>query len=267
MSQLLHGIRPGEPGWVDRLISFHRDTFGDARMEEGTGTTTPPPATATTPPAAVAPPAPPAPAPSTPPKPAPHAAPAAPDQPQPNVWDDPAAAKAEIERLRRENGAARTTAKAQAAEEARTELAQQIGKAIGLVKDEPVDPAKLVEQATQSATEARQANVALAVYKAAGAAGGDPAALLDSTSFQAKVKDLDPTDATAITAAITAAIQANPRLAAAPGSRVPAPNPAVGSSGGGAATDIDAQILAAEKARNFQLAIALKQQRAASLKS
>lgn len=31
---LLHDIRPGSPGWADRLIAFHRNTFGDLRMED-----------------------------------------------------------------------------------------------------------------------------------------------------------------------------------------------------------------------------------------
>lgn len=51
------------------------------------------------------------------------------------------AATTEIERLRRENGAERTNAKAKAADEARAELAQTIGKTLGLVKDdEQADP-------------------------------------------------------------------------------------------------------------------------------
>lgn len=29
----LHGITPGAPGWVDDLVTFHRATFGGARME------------------------------------------------------------------------------------------------------------------------------------------------------------------------------------------------------------------------------------------
>jgi hypothetical protein len=168
------------------------------------------------------------------PKPAPpaHEAPA---EPHANPWDDPKAAQAEIERLRRENGAARTTAKAQAADEARNELAQQIGKALGLVADEPVDPAKLTEQLAAKDAEARQAKVALAVYQAAGNTA-DPVALLDSQSFLAKVKGIDPSDSAAITAAITEAVAANPRLGAAPGTRLPAPNPAQGSSGSGPTT-------------------------------
>jgi len=187
-----------------------------------------------------------------------------PVEPKANVWEDPEAAKAEIERLRRENGAARTTAKQQAADEARTELAQTIGKALGIVKDDaPVDPAALVEQATSSQADAKQARVELAVFRNAGAAGGDPLALLDSASFLAKASSLDPTDTAAITAAITEAVTANPRLGAAAGSRVPAPNPAQGTSGGGpVATDIDAQIAAATQAGNHALAISLKRQKA-----
>ena len=150
-----------------------------------------------------------------------------------NLWDDPEAAKAEITKLRNENGAARTNAKAQAAEEARNEFAQTIGKALGLIKaDETLDPAKLAEQLTASGAETRKAQVALAVYKAAGTIA-DPGALLDSTSFLASLKDIDPTDSAAITAAITAAVGVNPRLGTTTGSRLPAPNPAQGSSASG----------------------------------
>jgi hypothetical protein len=184
-----------------------------------------------------------------------------------NPWDDPEAAKAEITKLRNENGAARTNAKAQAAAEARNEFAQTIGKALGLIKgDEVTDPVKLAEQLTTSGAETRKAQVALAVYQAAGTIA-DPGALLDSTSFLASLKDIDPSDSAAITAAITAAVTSNPRLGAAPGSRLPAPNPAQGSSGAGAGPDLDTQIADATKAGNIQLAIALKQQRAASLKT
>jgi hypothetical protein len=152
-------------------------------------------------------------------------------------WDDPAVAKAEIERLRKENGATRTNAKAQAAEEARTAMAQEIGKALGLVKgDEAADPVKLTEQLTAAGAVAREAQVALAVYRAAGTAA-DPVALLDSKTFLASVKDIDPTDAAAITAAITAAVESNPRLGAAPegsGPRAPRPDSSQASGANGA---------------------------------
>lgn len=136
-------------------------------------------------------------------------------------WSDPNKAKAEIERLRRENAADRTNAKQTAAQEARDALAQDIGKALGLVKDDSTttDPAALATAAQEATEKAREAQVELAVYKAAGAAEkkADPAALLDSRAFLASVHDLDPTAAdfqTKIGAAIKAAVEANPKLAA-----------------------------------------------------
>lgn len=170
-----------------------------------------------------------------------------------NVWDDPKAAEAEIKRLRQENGAARTNAKAQAAEEARKEFAQTIGKALGIVEDgAETDPARLTESLTASQREAKQARVELAVFRNAAAAGGDPAALLDSASFLAKVADLDPSDGAALAEAIAAAVEANPRLGAAPAEpKAPAPNPAQGSSAtgagaGGQLTEEDVKRLYAE---------------------
>lgn len=217
---------------------------------------------AVTPPAdpAAAPPAAPAPPAATPPA----ATPPVTGPPNPSPWDDPAAAKAEIERLRKENGAARTTAKQQAADEARNELAQSIGKALGIVKDEEIDPAKLTQELTASQTAAQQARVELAVFRAAGAVNGDPAALLDSTSFLKSLEGVDPNDATAISAAITSAVTANPRLGAVTDPRTPAPNPAQGAGAAGAPS-LDSQIDAANKAGDIRLAIALKQERSAQL--
>jgi hypothetical protein len=151
--------------------------------------------------------------------------------PAANPWENPDAAKAEIERLRKENGAARTNAKAAAAEEARKELAQQIGKALGFVKDEPVDPAKLTEQLTATQAQAKQAALELAVFKSTTDATV-AAALLDSRSFLAKVADLDPTDTAAIAAAVGEAVTQNPAL----GKRAPAPNPAQGAGANGPAS-------------------------------
>jgi hypothetical protein len=210
-----------------------------------------PSAAATTPPT-------PEPAPTEPPK-------AADPAPAANPWDDPKAAQAEIEKLRRENGAARTNAKAQAAADAKTELTQQIAKALGLVEDEAADPAKLTESLTASQAEAKQARVELAIFRAAPAVNGDPAALLDSTSFLKSLEAVDPSDTAAVQAAVTAAVAANPRLGLTTDPRPPAPNPAQGAGASGA-PGLDAQIEAAQKAGDIQLAIALKQQRAASIK-
>lgn len=175
---------------------------------------------------------------------------------QSNPWDDPKAAQAEIERLRRENGADRVNAKTKAAEEARKELAQTIGKALGLVEDEPIDPAKLTDQLTQSQAQARQAQVELAVFRAASDTDADPTALLDSRTFLAKVADIDPTDGDAIKQAIVDVVASNPRLgkATTPGMK---PNPAQGRSASPPLGLAD-QIAAAQKAGDMKTVMRLK---------
>lgn len=181
------------------------------------------------------------------------------DPPKANLWDDPAAAKAEIERLRKENGSDRVNAKGQAAEDARNEFAQTIGKALGLIKDdEAADPVKLTAQLTTAGAKARQAEVELAVFRASQAAGGDPSALLDSRAFLAKLADVEPTDTAAITAAITEAVTANPRLGlAAPAAPGMKPNHAQGHSAS-TPLGINEQIAAAEKAGDPKATIRLK---------
>lgn len=147
-------------------------------------------------------------APQTPAQPAAAAA-----EPQ-DVASLPDWAQTLVKDLRAEAGAARTTAKATAAQEARDALVQDLGKALGLAKDgdTPPDPATLAAQLTEQQAAARTAQVELAVYRAASTTGADPAALLDSRAFLDSVKDVDPADAAAITAAITKAITDNPRL-------------------------------------------------------
>lgn len=144
--------------------------------------------------------------------------------------DDADALRAEVEKLRRENAKSRTEAKKKAASEARTELTQQIGEALGLVqKDGPPDPDTLAQQVSASQAEAQQARAELAVYRASDAAGADPAALLDSASFLKSLSEVDSSDSDAVHAAITEAVQANPRLGADREPRMPAPNPAQGA--------------------------------------
>jgi hypothetical protein len=60
----------------------------------------------------------------------------------------------------------------------------------------------------------RQAATMRAMITAAPAAGADVVALLDSQSAMAALAQVDPGDAEAVKAAITAAVQANPHLAA-----------------------------------------------------
>ncbi len=188
----------------------------------------------------------------------------APEAPAKSVWDDPVTAKAEGEKLRRENAKDRTTAKAQAAEDAKKEFAQSIGKMLGLVEDDANDPAKLTASLTTAQTEAKQARVELAVFRSAGTAGGDPLALLDSSSFLKSLDGIDPADSAAVTAAITAAVTANPRLGAAPGTpQAPAPNPAQGSSGA-PGMGFDAAIAAAQAKGDHLTVIQLRQQKSAA---
>lgn len=139
------------------------------------------------------------------------------------VEDLPDWAQKLIKDAREDAGKARTTAKQTAAEEARNQLAQQIGKALGLVKDdEKPDPEKLTQQLTAAQAAQRQATVELAVFRNASKHQGDPAALLDSRSFLAKVADLDPTASdfeTKVSNAIKDAVETNTKLKAgqAPG--------------------------------------------------
>lgn len=177
--------------------------------------------------------------------------------------DDPDALKAEIAKLRRENGSARTTAKANAAKEAREALAAEIGKVLGLTEDEQVDPAKLTAQLGEQRTAVAQAQRELSVYRLATAAGADPSALLDSVSFMRSVASIDPTDATAVADAIKAAVAANPTLATAPVRRAPGPNPALGASGNGA-PDLEAQIAEAQKRGDVMSVIRLQNQKLAA---
>lgn len=167
-------------------------------------------------------------------------------------------------------------AKAQAAaalaqaETARTEMAQSIGKALGLISnDEPIDPAKLTEELTATKTQARETKLELSIYQAAATVGARADALLDSRSFLKSVAALEPTDSAGIAAAIAAAVEANPVFAiaapvvdpAAPiGPGVPKPNPAQGTSAGGAPS-IDDQIAVATKDGNLKLAMHLQNQK------
>ncbi|MFB6846212.1 hypothetical protein ACFCXS_15305 [Streptomyces sp. NPDC056373] len=171
--------------------------------------------------------------------------------------DDPAARiarlEAELADARKEAGKSRTTAKQRAAEEARTELAQQIGRALGLVEDDtPPDPDQLAQQLAAEQAKAKATAVELAVFRTAPAAGADADALLDSRQFADSVANLDPSDAEGIKAAIKAAVNANPRLAAqqqAPG----ATRSGAEFTGGGGSEVTPAQFAAMNYAQRVEL--------------
>jgi len=136
--------------------------------------------------------------------------------------DEVAQLREELKKARAEAAKSRVNAKQAAAEQARNDVVQQIAKALGLAKDDaPADPAKLAEQLAASQREGQQARIELAVYKAAGKAGADADALLDSRSFLDSLKDVDPADSKQIGDLIKAALDNNPRYRAS--GQAPAP--------------------------------------------
>lgn len=145
---------------------------------------------------------------------------------------DPDRAMKAIEALRGEVTAekqkrvdAETAAKA-AADQQQADMVKRLATAFGLPGGEEATPPTVEELAKQledqkAETEttralARQRDVELAVYKAAGASGGDADALLDSRAFLRTIRDLDPTAtsfADDVAEAIDKAVKANPKLA------------------------------------------------------
>lgn len=192
------------------------------------------------------PPAPPPPAPPTP-NPAPPANPSGtgPAAPAEDLASLPDWAQKAIRDARADAGKARTTAKQTAADEARTQLASQIAKALGIkTGDEPPDPAQLTEQVEQAQAAAWRSGVELNVYRIAGSLGANAEALLDSLTFIESLDDLtevDPRSAefkTQLEAKVQAALERNPSYKAngqAPGTpngtAAPRPDPSQGGRG------------------------------------
>ncbi|MFD3749747.1 hypothetical protein ACFWVT_05680 [Streptomyces cyaneofuscatus] len=154
----------------------------------------------------------------------------------------------ELKAANGESAKARTTAKKAAADEARAEIVQELGKALGLIKDEkdtPPDPAALTAKIEQATAAHRETAVELAVYRGAGKHGADPDALTDSRAFLNSIKGLDPSDegfGKAVSAAIKKAVEDNPKLKVG----TSAPDSSAGDFGGGTGdgdgsdpTDID----------------------------
>jgi hypothetical protein len=84
-------------------------------------------------------------------------------------------------------------------------------------EQQQLTPEQLAANAEQSQASAREAQVHLAVFKAAAKHGGDPDALLDSAAFTKAIGNLDPTAdtfAANVEKAIKTAVEGNPRLKA-----------------------------------------------------
>jgi hypothetical protein len=125
----------------------------------------------------------------------------------------PAWAQKIITDTRKEAGDYRTKAQT-AADNAQKELTDKLAVALGLKPDAATDPAALTASLTEAQSKATQSARELAIFKAAAATGADPTRLLDSNAFMSSVSGLDPADGAAITAAINAAVAANPLLKA-----------------------------------------------------
>lgn len=132
---------------------------------------------------------------------------------------DPEQLQNMVRALRKENAKDRTTAKQKAADAAQASLVQQIGKALGLIKDDDDTPTPedLTRQLTAEQDAKRTAQAALAVYRAAQGIA-DPDMLTDSTRFQKALDGVDITDQQAVTAAVKAFIKDHPQYA---GTRAP----------------------------------------------
>lgn len=162
-----------------------------------------------------------------------------PGTPRQEVSDLPEWAQTLIKDTREEVAKTRVNAKQAAADEAKKQMAHDIGRALGIINDDtpPEDqltPEQLKDLLAGERNTARSARTELAVFKAAQGGGGfNVAALLDSRQFLDSIKDVDPNDGEALAAKIAEAVTAQPWLAAptapepvpatAPGQPVPVP--------------------------------------------
>jgi hypothetical protein len=130
---------------------------------------------------------------------------------------------------------ARTGSKANAAAEARQEMAAQVARALGLAGEEPPTPEVLTQHLETARDQAWSAGVELQVYRLAGGFGANPDALLDSRAFISSLDDLvdlDPRSqefTTALQAKVQAAAAKYPASGQAPSG--PRPDPSQGSKG------------------------------------
>lgn len=159
----------------------------------------------------------------------------------------PAWAQKHIRELREENKRSRLETKQSAVEEAtkaaRDQMAQDLGRALGIIPPEgegggaeeaPLTAEQLTDLLATERTSTQTARVELAVFKAAAAHSADPGALLDSRAFLDAVKGVDPSDHDSINAAIREAVASNPRLKMAEPAPAadPTPEPTPPPSGG-----------------------------------
>ena len=186
--------------------------------------------------------------PAQPPTPANQPAPDPAPAPTEDIASLPEWAQKAIRDARSEAAKSRTTAKQNAANEAREELTKQLAKALGLSQDEPVDPAELTAQIEQAQAVAFRSAVETNMYRLGAKVGGDVEAMLDSNRFMDDfIDELDAHEdvgemdtrsrefAEVVEKAMAAALERNPRFKAngqAPaGPTAPRPDPSQGPRG------------------------------------
>jgi len=188
---------------------------------------------------------------------------------------DPERAFRLVENLRADAATNKTKTEAAiqaAADKAQKDTLAQFAKLLGGGEQEETDPVKLAAKVTdltsqidaqrddltkaQAATKAGQLSTAVAVL--AHGLGASARLLLANDTFKTSIASVDPADEAAITAKITAAIQANAALKTTP--------PSSGGSNhtGGQTQALEAQLAAATKAGDIATSITLKRRIAAA---
>lgn len=197
----LHGIDMTAPDAVDRLLEFHRRTFGAATMqtdggESGAGGGDGGEQTPGTP-----------------------EQPQAPGAPQ-TTQDREDTARREAEETARQEKARADQEKAvrEAVERAEREtreklLAQLTGQKAG---EQTPDPEELARQLEQQRADAETARAELTVFRAAAQHGADPNRLLDSRAFMQELGKIDTEDSDAVGKLIKATAEKNEHLRATP---------------------------------------------------
>lgn len=141
--------------------------------------------------------------------------------------------EAEVERLRRENGSQRVTAKQQAANEARTELAKEFAQLLGITPKDDETPEQLKARIAEKDQAVKERDTQLAVYQLAASVTpkADAVKLLSWKPFLDSISKIDPGDTSALQLAMTEAVKGNSFLSAAPVAGASAAQRAGGSSG------------------------------------
>lgn len=182
------------------------------------------------------------------------------------AWDLIQNVKGDLAAEKAKRDEAIATAVKAASEQTQKDTLAQFGRLL-TGEDAPItDPVKLAAKVTELSTKVTEqdttltkaqsdlvaSQLATAIAIQAPGLGGSAKLLLANKEFTTSIASVDPTDEAAITAKITAAIQANAALKATPSS-------SGGSEHQGGQTQaLQAQLAAAEKANDYQTVISLK---------